>query len=227
MRTGQGQVEEEGFLFRRIFDEFSRFSGKVPQAFDVLKVRSCWSRSVKGFGVSCNFRTETVPEINIGEHVQRCRDNEGLFETQCIRSSFDWLGVVNVPASSFGRAIDCFACFAIGQLLPTQPQVPFPNNAGVVTLFFQKGSNGRAAFWDQGFVQPKENGFLESGTPVVAAREYTIACGCADGGSGVSIGKPDALFGNAVNMGSRCQAAREGGVAVTLIIGKDENEVGL
>ena len=166
--------------------------------------------------------------IVLDEAIWRVVWNDGskvVIKAACDRSIGDGLGEVHIAqrvvhASKSG--------FAIGGGVGLT-EVPFADAGGRVTVLLEQFSNREPIRRDERFVPRSEHIALESCAPRVTTREKRISSGGAHRRRGMRILEPHALTSETVEVGGgdlRVLVVASK-VAVTQIIGENEDDIGL
>ena len=155
-----------------------------------------------------------VAAVEPGEDavVHRRRDAPVVAEALVERHVFDGLRPVAVA-------------FRPGEV---HAEVPLADHRGRVAPFLQQRGDGHPAVGDQAGALGAEDAALEFGAPAVATGEQPVARWRADGVRAVAVGERQALARQAVDVrGLELRLRVEtGGVAVALVVGVDEDDVG-
>ena len=109
------------------------------------------------------------------------------------------------------------------------PEMPFSDHCGLVPILLQEGSQGRPAFFYQAGVLCSEYSTLKAGSPTVTPGQQPVSGRSADRVGTMGIGEGHSFPGKAVLMGSLepGPGVQATGIPVALIVGVDEDDVGV
>ena len=116
----------------------------------------------------------------------------------------------------------------LGVFLEAKPEMPLPNDGGMITGLLEVRSHGRALLLDQGGPISVLYPALEPAAPAVSARQDGIARRRANGGRGMGVGEGHPLLGQPVQVRSGDFRFRVEGldVAIAHVVSQDKDDVG-
>ena len=106
-------------------------------------------------------------------------------------------------------------------------KMPLANHRCVVAVLLQELRRGEPVSGDERLGQPPKDAFLQRAPPIVAACDDAVAGWCADRRRRVGIGEAHSLPCQAVAVRRIGPAIGVREIAVTKVVGKDENNIRL